>query len=177
MDQRTRQKKLSLRQEKKANQELGSKMMPASGALLHGGGDGRLPGKIRLECKYTEADKYILKLDDLIKLRTQAVKGGLEEPIFQVEFKGTTKGKYAIVLAKDGNFKSSEGITVVQQVKQYPLHADILAKLSGGQADPLIRITFVNPPLAGFTTITYAIYEWNKFLKGRDDNRADSLGS
>lgn len=87
MNEIRKRKKYSQRQEKRAADDLGAKVEANSGATKFGGADGRLVGKIRIECKFTEQSTYSLQLEDLDKLRKQAIIGGLEDPVFQLEFK------------------------------------------------------------------------------------------
>lgn len=168
MDQIKRRRKLSNKQEQIATKELGLKMSPASGATMFGGGDGRLAGQIRLECKFTEADFYTLKLEELLKLRKQAIKGGLEQPIFQVEFKGNYnhKAKYAIVPSED--YCDPGLIWERTNNKQIKLVAQDLYE----NLDP--KLIVFNQVLAiGENPIEwkFTIYEWNEYLRrqGLDD--------
>lgn len=94
-----RGKRISLQQEKQAAAALGGKTMAASGATrLGGGGDVRVMGNTRIECKFTEKPSYTLHYLDLKKLRQQAMKV-LERPVFQFAFRhpsGKMKS-YAVV--------------------------------------------------------------------------------
>ncbi len=94
MNEIRKRKKYSQRQEKKAAADLGARVEANSGATKFGGADARLVDKLRIECKFTEQATYTLQLDDLNKLRDQAIIGGLEYPVFQLEFK-----KQKLVLA------------------------------------------------------------------------------
>lgn len=89
MDARTgrRQKKISGRQERETARDLGGRTMPASGALPESGGDVRKMGELRVECKYTDKDHYVLELSILEKVKLQAIKGGLEAPVLQLGFR------------------------------------------------------------------------------------------
>lgn len=105
-----RGKRISLKQEKKAAIELGGKTMAASGATrLGGGGDVRVMGKIRLECKFTENDSYRLRYEDLRKVRKQAFKV-LEEPVLQFAFycNGIKKRAYAVISWGSGDYLNYE---------------------------------------------------------------------
>ena len=161
MDQIKRRRKLSNKQEQKATKELGLKMSPASGATMFGGGDGRLAGKIRLECKFTEADSYTLKLEDLLKLRKQAIKGGLERPIFQIEFKGKFKAKYAVVEDYTLEEMSLETWKETDK-KQMILSAE---ELYSSLAPKRIIFGKLQAIGEGFNRHVFVIYEWNDFLK------------
>jgi hypothetical protein len=78
-----------LRQEKQAAVALGGKTTAASGAAkFSGGADVRVMGKIRLECKFTEKPGYVLKYEELKKVRRQAMKA-LEQPVLQFAFRHT----------------------------------------------------------------------------------------
>ena len=89
MDARTgrRQKKISTRQERRAAEDVGGRTQPASGALPEAGGDVRKRGELRIECKYTDNDFYVLELATLEKVKLQAIKGGLEAPVLQIGFR------------------------------------------------------------------------------------------
>ena len=88
--QSRRGKRISLQQEKQAATDLGGRTMAASGATrLGGGGDVRVLGKTRLECKFTEKSSYALKYEELKKIRRQAIKA-LESPVFQFAFRHTS---------------------------------------------------------------------------------------
>jgi len=177
MDIRKKRKKISTLQERRATDALGMHMMPASGATLHGGGDGRLAKQLRLECKYTDKSEYILKLSDIVKLRNQAIKGGLELPIFQIDFRGRTKfvivpfEERFIELNKD--LESGTSIYSWERTsnEQLTLRYDMLMmKLS---LFPLIlRITFKKAPnskLDFFSDIDLGLFEWNDFLRVRGE--------
>lgn len=61
--------------------------MAASGATrLGGGGDVRVMGNTRLECKFTEKGSYTLRFIELQKVRKQAFKT-LENPVLQFAFR------------------------------------------------------------------------------------------
>jgi hypothetical protein len=96
----SRQKEVSRKQEARVAKEMGGRVEAASGATKHAGGDVRAPG-YRIECKYTEKDKYALKLADLQKLRTIAFKH-LEQPVMQVQFLNKDEGVWCIRRAQPG---------------------------------------------------------------------------
>jgi len=43
-------------------------------------------GRLRVEAKFTEKGTYSLKLADWLKIKDEAIKGGLETPAMQIEF-------------------------------------------------------------------------------------------
>jgi hypothetical protein len=82
-----RQRKMSQRQERHVAEALGGRTVSNSGAEKHsGGGDVRLRSDLRAECKTTEKTYYVLKHADLVKIRKQAIFGGMETPIFHIRF-------------------------------------------------------------------------------------------
>lgn len=80
------QQRRSRLQEKRIADELGGRTQSGSGSAWNTKGDVRKLGDLRIEAKFTEKSEYKLKLDELLKLRDEAVKGGLETPVMQVEF-------------------------------------------------------------------------------------------
>ncbi len=102
MDARTgrRQKRISRKQEENIAAKLGGRTQANSGATrLGGGGDVRVRGKMRVECKYTEGREYVLKLADLDKLKKHA-NSAAEQPVFLFEFRspGSTHPNSAYVV-------------------------------------------------------------------------------
>lgn len=98
MDARARKtiKKASLRQEKQTALDIGGRTTANSGASKFSGGADVRGGGLRVECKFTEKDFYVLKLEELEKLKKQAVKA-LEFPVFQFAFKfRNALTKYAV---------------------------------------------------------------------------------
>lgn len=156
-----RQKKLSKSQEKKAAADLGGTTVPASGALPTSKGDVRVVGKYTVECKYTEADSYTLKLMELLKIRMEATRQG-EDPIFQVEFKKNNKARYAIVPTKLDPTVTTYGKNIVLR------SSDLFF---GMKNSPILVIRFDRVPMIGFYTV--AIYEWNSFLEMEKNNVGD----
>lgn len=99
-DEIKRIKKISKRQEELVAEELGASTQANSGATKHGGADVRDLGVLRIECKFTEKKSYSLKLSELEKVRLQAIKGGLEEPVMQINFRDIRTGsdkRFAVI--------------------------------------------------------------------------------
>lgn len=150
-----KRRKLSNKQEEKVAEELGGKVMPASGALAHSKSDVRVAGSMRIECKFTESDTYILKLADLVKIRNEAVKK-FEMPVFQIEFKGNNKAKYAIVARTNEDI-----VPMITFNKSLTLHSgDLFSMIS--KSSPVMGITFDRIPHS--RKMDFVIYEWNDFL-------------
>lgn len=73
-------------QERRIAQDTGGRVQPASGALSGAKSDVRLTGQLRIEAKTTSKNSFILKLEDLKKIMLEALSGGVEHWVFQVEF-------------------------------------------------------------------------------------------
>lgn len=73
-------------------------MQPGSGAPAFYKGDVRKEGELRLECKTTSKRSYALKLDELNKIRTEAITGGEETWAMQIEFQSPTGGRRVAVI-------------------------------------------------------------------------------
>lgn len=92
-------KKVSLKQEVEVCEALGARTQPGSGNQAGAKGDGRRIGELRIEAKFTAADSYSLKREELLKLLGEATQGEL--PIFVIDYKepGSNKlrDRYAVV--------------------------------------------------------------------------------
>lgn len=75
-------------QEKRAARDIGGLQQKGSGSSPFAKGDFRKVGHIRGECKFTRKTTYILKEDELKKIQLEALKGGFEDWVMQVEFVG-----------------------------------------------------------------------------------------
>lgn len=98
--QSSRGKRISQQQEKRAAADLGGRTQAASGGTrMGGGGDVRVMGDVKVECKVTEASVFVIKKSELDKIRLEAAKT-LEEPIMQFAFRDKTGrlDRYAVVL-------------------------------------------------------------------------------
>ena len=87
--------KRSKKQEKAAAKRLGGRVQPASGAG-RAKGDVRADWNARVECKFTRASSFTLKLSELEKIEREAAPP--EKPIFEIEFQGVNPNKrYAVI--------------------------------------------------------------------------------
>lgn len=88
----TDNQKRSRLQEKRLAADIDGRVQKGSGAgpSLSQKGDARKVGEIRAEAKTTKAKSYSLKLADWRKVQAQAIQGGLEEPVMQIQFEGQT---------------------------------------------------------------------------------------
>lgn len=91
-------KRKSVLQERRAAEEVGGNIQPGSGAPQFYKGDVRVAGNLRLECKTTGSRSYSLKLDEILKIKGEALAGGLEGWALQVEFQGSSGGKRFAVI-------------------------------------------------------------------------------
>jgi hypothetical protein len=92
----TDSQKRSRKQEKRVAAREGGRRQPGSGSVEGFGGDVRVAGQYRGECKLTRAASYSLKLKDLMKLEQQASKNEL--PIFEIGFQGEVPQRNYVVM-------------------------------------------------------------------------------
>ena len=86
----------SRNQEKRAARRYGAKRQKGSGSQVGAKGDLRAFGKLRGECKFTRAESYTLKLQELRKIEHEAAAG--EIPAFEIEFQHGQPFKRYVVL-------------------------------------------------------------------------------
>ena len=86
-------RKRSQKQEKEVAGLLLGRMVPASGAVRHGGHDIRKQGELTIECKYTSKKSYSLKLAELQKIKAVALRNGAEKPLFTIRFVDVMHGR------------------------------------------------------------------------------------
>ena len=158
MDARRRRgiKKASLRQERQTAEDVGGRTQANSGAVrMGGGGDVRAVGKLRVECKFTEKDRYVLKLSELEKLRKQAIKT-LETPVFQFAFKfRNTFTKYAVTKYQtERQSNTCEANTMWLGMGSITIHHD---ELKQRLAEGLLLVTLDNK--------VFQIQPWEDFLR------------
>lgn len=94
-----RMRQLSRKQERTVMEELGGRVMPASGSLPAHKGDGRIYNRARLEMKECFGLAFSLTRDILNKIRGEC--SGREEPIVVLDFKdkatGRTEDRWAVI--------------------------------------------------------------------------------
>lgn len=170
--QSRRGKRISLQQEKRAAAQLGGKTMAASGATrLGGGGDVRVMGKTRLECKITEKDTYTLRYVELEKVRKQAIKS-LESPLFQFGFRHTNgrTTSFAVIPWIVGDKPSESDNSWMTSSRQMSFTEKQLEEaLFKGR----IQLTWVMPGNNPFEQRIFEIMRWHDYierttLKGSD---------
>jgi hypothetical protein len=160
-------KKSSLRQEKETAADVGGRTQINSGAVRMGGGADVRGVGMRIECKFTEKDSYVLKFKELEKLRKQAIKT-LEAPVFQFAFKfRNTMKKYAVL--PDPELR--ERVTV--EGTKYTINDSITL-----HRDELGAHLLLGPVFVEFTTHQkrYQIVDWDDFLKKMSGPQDTSIG-
>jgi hypothetical protein len=102
-------KKTSLDQERDIAEEYGARTQPGSGNQPGAKGDVRLRGQLRIEAKFTQAESYILKLEDLCKIAGEATFGEL--PVLFIDFleQGTRKLRDRFAVIHNVHFKRLYG--------------------------------------------------------------------
>lgn len=85
---KTKIQKRSMLQERRIAEDVGGREQPGSGSSWSAKGDVRKMGELRVEAKTTSAKTFILKLRDILKIRDEALSGGMEDWAMQVEFQG-----------------------------------------------------------------------------------------
>ncbi len=83
---KTKIQKRSRLQERRIADDIGGREQPGSGAPWSAKGDVRKTGDLRVEAKTTSAKTFILKLREILKIRDEALSGGVEDWAMQVEF-------------------------------------------------------------------------------------------
>ena len=91
-------KRKSQLQERRVAKDIGGHVQPGSGAPEFYKGDVRQDQQLRVECKTTSSQAYHVRLMDLEKIKSEALRGGDPYWAMQVEFQTQTGGKqFAII--------------------------------------------------------------------------------
>jgi hypothetical protein len=193
MDARTgrRQKRISKRQEEKTAAELGGRTQANSGATpMGGGGDVRVRGQYRVECKFTEGSSYVLKLSELDKLKKQA-NSVAEIPVFQFEFRTPghprARASYAVTFGDHAPdwapFKSIQtfagsvkfGEKDLQEVFSQVVTLGV--PVNGGEIlhetrNDCVQLMFLKDDRRGCWAKSFRIRPWEAFLKEQGEQDA-----
>lgn len=165
--QSRRGKRISLQQEKSAAADLGGRTTAGSGAAkFSGGGDVRVMGKTRVECKYTENETYNLKLSELEKLRKQAQKH-LEFPVFQFAFKEISGRftRYAVIPWDETEAPTSDLHTERQSMTF--LKSELYVNLT---SDSLRRVVFHVREENSLKSKYFRVMPWDDFVERHNAN-------
>jgi hypothetical protein len=182
---KSRIQKRSRLQEARAAEDVGGRAQVGSGSAWNAKGDVRVPLSLRLECKFTGDDVYILHIDDLKKIREEALKGGLEDWAFQIEFT-KWKRKYAVVDYKyfrylhgfssvDGSLCESTYSTKGKSIRVKTLEVETLsahAKQNGSAFCVSLRFDKGTDTFGRHQGVDiYALVDWDEFLTLREAYR------
>jgi hypothetical protein len=115
---KTYSQRRSQTQERRAAKEVGGRVQVASGATPFAKGDVRLMGELRIECKTTSKKRFSLKLDDIRKIRLEALEQGMEDWVFQIEFQRQA-GMGTRLAVLDKNWFESMGGTYANAAGQF----------------------------------------------------------
>jgi hypothetical protein len=93
----------SLRQELDIQEEWGARRQPGSGNQAGTKGDNRKKGELRIEAKFTQAESFSLKLDELYKIAGEATHGELAVLFidFLTQGTGKLKDRFAVLHSND----------------------------------------------------------------------------
>lgn len=73
-------------QERRIAEDVGGRVQAGSGSSWRAKSDVRKLGQLRIEAKFTSMPEFKLKLGDWLKIKDEALTGGLETPVMQIEF-------------------------------------------------------------------------------------------
>lgn len=160
-----RQKKMSQQQEKNVAKEIGGRTVAGSGAgRTSGGGDVRLRAELRVECKVTEKDHFVLQYSDLRKIRDQAIRGGLEQPVLHIRFAVPRSMVFEYAVSPGNGCPMSVDHLMVTDRKRIRLALTTLQ-----------RLLLSNPNVTlHFGMDAWNIRPWADFLKELEQERADN---
>lgn len=168
--QSSRQKRISLRQEKLAAQDVGGLTTAGSGAAkTSGGGDVRVAGKLRIECKYTEKSFFVLELAVLKKIQMEALKGGMEQPVLQLTFVAKHTGAETSFAILPHAPKKSDGTQFFHtdrariRLHKVEIQREILRYGS-------TQVLFSKAAIGGHV---FSIVHWHTFLASREEDKCE----
>lgn len=170
---KTRHQRRSKLQESRIAEEVGGKVQAGSGAPWMAKGDVRKLGELRVEAKHTNTVEYRLTLEDILKIRDEALLGGLEPWAMQIEFVSGIGSSYKLAvidaalfreLSEERSDRRVESYIDSTALKGYKLNIEtiralILSELDDG-AHYVMKLTFLANP----KPITVAIISWDLFL-------------
>ena len=159
-------------QEKRAARDMGGSVQKGSGSSAFAKGDFRKVGDIRGECKHTSKLVYVLKEVDLKKIQKEALQGGHEDWVMQVEFLGAVghSKKFAIIdcavvtemwITRPSDYTYLNSDFVYTASKSYRLNVD---EMNRGNGLHITQLTFVEESKPLTAAKTYAIIPWQAYL-------------
>lgn len=156
------QQRKSQRQEKYAARDVGGLIQPGSGSQDHAKGDVRVAGKLRIECKTTSKMQYTLHLDDLRKIRLEALRGKAEDWAFQVEFQGQAGHSKKLAVVDRLWFVDLGGIIPATPLVQTDKKSTILSVSMASQKPWFLLWSMIGPKMT--QSFGFAICTWQDFL-------------
>jgi len=159
-------------QEKRAARDMGGSVQKGSGSSAFAKGDFRKVGDIRGECKHTSKSVYVLKESDLRKIQKEALQGGHEDWVMQVEFLGAVghSRKFAIIdcamvaemwITRPSSYTSSFSDFVYTASKSYRIRVNEMSHKDGLH---FTQLTFVEEAKPLTASKSYAIIPWQAYL-------------
>ena len=167
-------------QEKRAARDVGGRAQKGSGSSEFAKGDFRRVGNVRGECKHTVKKTYILKEEELKKIQMEALRGGFEDWVMQVEFVRALgqSTKFAVVdckmfmemwvAARPSNYTSLSSSSVCQIGKSFQFKTDDMLDISGLH---VMQLAFVEDKEALPPPKMYLIVPWQAYLDVRERYR------
>jgi hypothetical protein len=104
-------------QEQRIAGDIGGRVQAGSGTSWRAKSDVRKMGDLRVEAKFTSKVEYTLKLDDWEKIWEEAVGGGLETPVMQIEYTRTMTS-YRLAVMDYRLFRHWHGYAVTKTIIQ-----------------------------------------------------------
>ena len=167
-------------QEKRAARDVGGFAQKGSGSSGFAKGDFRRVGNVRGECKHTSKPVYILKEADLKKIQAEALKGGFEDWVMQVEFLGAVgqSKKFAVLdykmfqemwqyTSSHYNNVTKSQSTYLQIGKSFQFKLDDALKYSSMHVMQLAFTEDDETAKNVFNLKLYAIVPWQAYLDAR----------
>ncbi len=163
-----RQKKMSQQQEKSVANDIGGRLVAGSGAgRTSGGGDVRLRSELRVECKGTEKDYFVLEHSVLKKIRDQAIRGGMEQPVLQIRFAVPRSMVFEYAVSPGNGEPFDTNSLMVTDRKRIRFTLVALQRLL--LTHPNVTVHFGNSPGGD----AWNIRPWAAFLKELEQERAN----
>lgn len=169
---KSRQQRRSKLQEKRMAEDVSGRVQAGSGSSWRAKSDVRVLGKLRCEAKYTEKEEYKLKLADWLKIKDEAIIGGLETPVMQIEFVRGAGGSYKLAVMDYRLFRHWHGFAVTKTMSQNEYWTDaksfgidkeaarlFFTTAHGKGNDGVMQVLFAQPD----TSIFLAVIEWDLF--------------
>lgn len=162
----TRQQKMSRMQERRAAEDIGGRVQKGSGSHWSAKGDVRQHGKLRMECKVTEAQVYRLRLAQILKIQKEALRGMDADWAFQIQFKGFLGSRFSYAICDralwnqwGGNMANQATTMYTATSKTFLFRRDDLR-----EAGP-IAFDWIN----GDRVLHFAVVPWETYCAVREE--------